>query len=390
MLRALEADRAHIADIDAQIRVLEGSISVLRAQKALVQERLDSYTYPVLILPNEITSEIFIHFLPPYPDCPPLTGLFSPNLLTSICRTWREIAIDLPVLWRAICFDDVSVQLPYFELHIHIIDTWLRRSRSCPLSFEINNGDLEIYSPSTLAAIHNYRSRLEYLVLHLHHSHIPTIEGPMSLLRHLDLQFDESPPKDLLLYLKAPLLRTAILDDAAALHVILPWAQLTELTLSPVFPHECVSILRQTSTLVQCELHLACCGYARLPEVQLPRLESLILQEVDDEPIEGYFETFTVPALRSLHVPENFLERDPIGALSSFISKSGCKLEHLCVTGPISIIKDLKDYRCGFPFITKLSFDGWGVFSEDEDEDGMIMHDVDELYAHLFDSFTFN
>ncbi|KAJ7641164.1 hypothetical protein FB45DRAFT_712335, partial [Roridomyces roridus] len=57
---------------------------------------------PVLTLPNEITSEIFVHFLPPYPVCPPMTGLDSPTSLTHICRQWREIALATPKLWRAI------------------------------------------------------------------------------------------------------------------------------------------------------------------------------------------------------------------------------------------------------------------------------------------------
>ncbi|KAJ6504124.1 hypothetical protein C8R47DRAFT_177927 [Mycena vitilis] len=55
-------------------------------------------------LPNEITSEIFLHFLPVYPRCPPLTGNLSPTCLTHICRRWREIALTTPALWRAMPF----------------------------------------------------------------------------------------------------------------------------------------------------------------------------------------------------------------------------------------------------------------------------------------------
>jgi hypothetical protein len=72
MLAGLEADRTRVADIEAQILDLERSLSTLRNEKALVQERLDAYKYPVLTLPNEIISEIFIHFLPTNPLCPPL------------------------------------------------------------------------------------------------------------------------------------------------------------------------------------------------------------------------------------------------------------------------------------------------------------------------------
>ncbi|KAF8194790.1 hypothetical protein K438DRAFT_1968736 [Mycena galopus ATCC 62051] len=78
------ADPARITDIDAQIFDIERSILVLRIEKDLVQERLDSYTYPVLTLPIEITSKIFSQFLLLYP------------------HEWRGIALAIPALWRAI------------------------------------------------------------------------------------------------------------------------------------------------------------------------------------------------------------------------------------------------------------------------------------------------
>ncbi|KAJ7231014.1 hypothetical protein C8J57DRAFT_966010, partial [Mycena rebaudengoi] len=67
-----------------------------------LQTCLDAYKYPILTLPTEITSGIFVHFLPPYPQCTPATGLSSPELPCQICRVWREIALGTPQLWRAI------------------------------------------------------------------------------------------------------------------------------------------------------------------------------------------------------------------------------------------------------------------------------------------------
>ncbi|KAJ7871596.1 hypothetical protein B0H13DRAFT_1634204 [Mycena leptocephala] len=131
MLPALEADRARVAYLEAQISHLERSLSALREERILAQERLDSYKYPVLTLPNEIVSEIFIHFLPTYPLFPPLTGLLSPTLLTRICRRWREIALGTPALWSAIrasYYDGIPL-----KQKAHIFDIWLRRSRFCPL-----------------------------------------------------------------------------------------------------------------------------------------------------------------------------------------------------------------------------------------------------------------
>jgi hypothetical protein len=68
MLRDLEADRARVARlaaVEAKILDLERSLPRLRAEKSLAQERLESFKYPVLTQPNEITSEVLIHFLIP-------------------------------------------------------------------------------------------------------------------------------------------------------------------------------------------------------------------------------------------------------------------------------------------------------------------------------------
>ncbi|KAJ7903835.1 hypothetical protein B0H13DRAFT_2025532, partial [Mycena leptocephala] len=144
MLIALDADRTRLVEIQTQIldlehslfssenpRDLEPSLATLRTEKTEVQGRLDSYIYPVLTLPNEIVSEIFVHFVPPYPQRPPLTGILSPNTLARICRQWREVALATPALWRAIRLSDDRIVL---ERQRHIADTWLSRSRFCPLS----------------------------------------------------------------------------------------------------------------------------------------------------------------------------------------------------------------------------------------------------------------
>ncbi|KAJ6481847.1 hypothetical protein C8R45DRAFT_313381 [Mycena sanguinolenta] len=108
----LEADRARVAEIttcvaqmQAQVRDLKRSITELRAEQDIAQQRIDSFKYyPVLTLPNEIISEIFLHFLPAYPAYPPLFGTPSPTSLTQICRKWRGLALATPGLWRAIEF----------------------------------------------------------------------------------------------------------------------------------------------------------------------------------------------------------------------------------------------------------------------------------------------
>ncbi|KAJ6547041.1 hypothetical protein B0H19DRAFT_1163640 [Mycena capillaripes] len=329
MLAALEADRTRAADIDARILDLgsqtsefEDSLSRLQTEKALARERLDSYKYPVSTLPNEIISEIFLHFLPAYPLCPPLTGPFSPTSLTHICRKWREIALATPALWRAIRISRTHI-VPLTRQEM-IFNIWLSRSRGCPLSIHIIEDNF-IYEIITTAVLH--RARWEHIILKISPVHLPVIDGPMPLLRHIDLYFEDYPPTPMeaVAFRESPLLRTAILDDVAASLVILPWAQLTSLTLTRVYPHECIPILTQTSNLVNCKLSLYASDSDSLPDVGLPCLKSLVLDDPGPFPVTGYFETFIVPALRHLQIPEEFLGSNPINSLASFISKSGCK-----------------------------------------------------------------
>ncbi|KAJ7866337.1 hypothetical protein B0H13DRAFT_2670765 [Mycena leptocephala] len=350
MLPGLEADRVRVADPPAQISHLERSLSsALREGKILAQERLDSYKYPVLTLPNEIVSEIFMHFLPNH-RFPPLTGLFSPTLLTHICRRWREIALSTPALWSAIgaSYDD-GIPL---KQKAHIFDIWLKSSQFRPLSLQIIGTDVA----KILGVLVPHRARWEHLELECSSlSHLPVVvEGPMPLLRHLHLELDSFPALAVRAFREVPLLRTVVLNDGAALSIILPWAQLTSLTLLSVYPREYVPVLHKTLNLVHCELEVCIDGDDDQPgpDITLPYLESLNL----GSPVTGFLEAFIVPALRSLRIPEEFLGPSPIDSLTGFISKSGCKLEEVQFTGLRSLNE--QSYRKAFPSIPKFSFSG--------------------------------
>ncbi|KAJ7820789.1 hypothetical protein B0H13DRAFT_2451401 [Mycena leptocephala] len=353
MLAHLEADRARVTDLEAQILHLERSLSALRNEKTLAQERLDSYKYPVLALPNEIVSEIFMHFLPTYPYFPSLTGILSPTILTKICRKWREIALGTPALWSVM--SDFSGDSS--DLQAHVFNIWLNRSRSCPLSLQFGLGEVDM--TSVLAVMVPHRARWERLDLYfLSPSHLPILDGPMPLLRYLKLHLDPPAVGTAAVVFEAPLLRTVTLNANAASKVILPWAQLTSLVLLYVYPNDCVPILQQTSNLVRCELRFFFDPNDNLPaspDITLPCLESLTLSHLNHESVTDFFETLIVPALRSLEIPEQLLA-DPIESLTVFISKSSCKLEELLITGTGSV--PLSSYCNAFPSIWTISFKG--------------------------------
>jgi hypothetical protein len=179
-------------------------------------------------------------------------GKHAHTLLTHICRTWREIALSTPALWSAIgtSYHD---GIPLKQKH-HIFDLSLKRPRFCPLFLEIVDGTdvAEI-----LAAVVPPRARWKHQQLECSSlSHLPIVEGPMHLLRHLYFVLDNFPARDVLAFRGVPLLRTVILNDGAASSVILPWAQLTSLTLFGVYLRESVPVLQKTLNLVRCELEV--------------------------------------------------------------------------------------------------------------------------------------
>jgi hypothetical protein len=165
----------------------------------------------------------------------------------------------------------------------------------------------------------------------------------------------EYPATNVLAFLEAPLLRTVILNDLS-LNVVLPWPQLTSLTLFGVYPRQCVTILQKTSNLVYCKLvvYFDSDGQPR-PDIALPYLESLSIDQYDATPVTDFLKTFIVPALRSLKTREEILGASPIESLTVFISKSGCKLEEVHITRRCSLPQD--SYRKAFPLIHRFSFD---------------------------------
>ncbi|KAJ7193771.1 hypothetical protein GGX14DRAFT_587512 [Mycena pura] len=342
------AERERIAEIDDEILELQRSLRSLRSERATIWERLD--TFPVLTLPNEITSEIFLNFIPVYPGCPPIFGKDSPDQLMRVCRQWRDIALNTPQLWRAIEIDIDD------ERCVRAAKTWLVRSGFCPLSIKMNCF-VEVLMIEALEVILSHRSRWQCVAIH--GSDIPwdfhflTDIASYPLLRQLDISgISDNPDSPTFTFSDAPLLRTATLGDFDYPSGFLPWHQLTYLTLVSKTPTECTDVSKETINLIHCRLIIAEHGEVG---INLPRLESLTLEYLLYFPATCAITTFVVPSLRRLRVADAFIRPDPVGKLSSLIAKSGCKLQELCIVGDLSITENA--YREAFPSISNLSFD---------------------------------
>ncbi|KAJ7643432.1 hypothetical protein DFH06DRAFT_936666, partial [Mycena polygramma] len=73
-------------------------IERLERERDELESSLSSLAYPVLALPFDITSRIFLQCLPAHGRVIP-SAARAPLLLAQICHDWREIALSTCELW---------------------------------------------------------------------------------------------------------------------------------------------------------------------------------------------------------------------------------------------------------------------------------------------------
>ncbi|KAK7023258.1 F-box domain-containing protein [Favolaschia claudopus] len=356
MLQSMHEDRNLLATQNSQILNIQGQIGTLLQElfdlqeaRNTVHKRLQSYKYPVLSLPNEIVSEIFLHTIPDYPNRPPTVGNSSPFRLTHVCRKWREIAIATRRLWRAIeLIEDDNVPV---DEHGLLAAVWLERSGSLPLSIHTGHaGDWE----TSFSVLLPHRARWEYVNLYLDDSCNSLNKLSFPLLRSLRLSTDgEDRFNPFIAIRDAPLLRRVSLDHVDPHMLSLPWKQLTSLSVKYTCAYDWISILRKASQLVHCEFSFWDSDFDEIDPVEeflLPRLETLEIDS-DSGSAEQFIPSLVAPALRRLTLPEDDLGDNPIESLRSLITRSNCKIEDLrisCASKPEAV------YCAEFPSIKRI------------------------------------
>ncbi|KAJ7858623.1 hypothetical protein B0H14DRAFT_650530 [Mycena olivaceomarginata] len=371
---ARAADRAHLANVEAQILELERSLSSLKEEKETLRDRLATYTYPVLTLPNEIVSQIFVHFLPAFPRYPPSIGLLSPYLLCQICRKWRHIALATPALWSIISLSFNKVER--LSQKLRYLRTSIERSGSCRLSLKLATRlDNSCLTELVHMVIDHFR-RVEYLDL----SHWLAFEFPtdaelsLPFLRGLKLgDYFEAPATPLV----APVLQQVVLQYFGGLDSsFFPLSQLTTITVEWIRLDGYSCLMNQLVNVVYCQLNLYATGKLSLEDVTLLHLETFILDVyLGDHPApSGIIASLTLPALRRLQITETLFtgEDDPVYSLVSLVTRSGCNLRELSLSD--SDAKTVHEkYRDAFPStsITSRFLDitePFLMYSEDEED----------------------
>ncbi|KAJ7037159.1 hypothetical protein C8F04DRAFT_1257386 [Mycena alexandri] len=219
---------------------------------------LNLVTYPVLTLPLEITAEIFKWCIDP--GCP-YPGV-APLVLTRICRQWRALAFATPALWDTITEIEFgySFGLPSHPQPEAFISTWFSRAGTRPLSLGIICPDM-LHSVCLELVILQHASRFQSLDVMAGLKVLSDFNGvqPFPLLSDLTLcslhNHEEEGPIQLFDIQGAPALRRLTLENVHPSMVIMPWAQLTNMSLTSVSLGECLNALRWATSLHEFRRH---------------------------------------------------------------------------------------------------------------------------------------
>ncbi|EDR05835.1 uncharacterized protein LACBIDRAFT_329451 [Laccaria bicolor S238N-H82] len=119
-------DKREIEQNRRELRRLSDDYKNVSKQLDLHRDQLS----PIRKVPPQIIRLIFLFWDVDRPRRRTATYV-SPNVLTSVCIAWKNIALGTPELWSSI-----SV-----EIQREVVEAWLEHSGSCPLSISIEERD---------------------------------------------------------------------------------------------------------------------------------------------------------------------------------------------------------------------------------------------------------
>ncbi|KAH8099788.1 hypothetical protein BXZ70DRAFT_1065302 [Cristinia sonorae] len=225
--------------------------------------------------------------------------------LTHVCKLWRDVATNAPMLWRRIRLDTCQ---PELHMPPPMLEESLKRSGQVNLKLWFRYGP-ELIDPAPLISeLH----RVESFACRYEHSHEPDVISELGVadfprLRHLLIE-DQSFGSAILVPLVDATAPLESLESIAALNIPQPFV-------SPFFrPH-----LRFLSLTMEHFSSFIPSALEILVMLQgLPSLEELCIQHGESEVIEPdtYLPDVTLPRLRVLNLREN---TDTLTALLSHL-----------------------------------------------------------------------
>ncbi|KAJ7686796.1 hypothetical protein B0H17DRAFT_704105 [Mycena rosella] len=311
--------------------------------------------HPILEVPPEILSEIFIECLPIYSATP--DPWRAPLLLGAICRDWRKTALSTPRLWSSFILPVNLGRVTEDSGIIQLFEYWLFRGGSCPLTMVIScyHGTSEsapsgLLPASLLRALSDCSSRWHDVNLVLPFAdfyRLQTNEG-LPLLSRLAIKAvtvqdgtpDSTPPSLLELFGNAPVLQDVHLGDGFSLSIVtLPLSQLRYFDSRMATTHHYLHVLRQTPNLVEIALDLHTLHSVDMPSAPIySNIKSLTLRSFQlwENTFLDVLGFLACPALETLVITGYAFAPISPEPLLRFLSRSSPPLREFVVDFPHS------------------------------------------------------
>ncbi|KAF8207858.1 hypothetical protein K438DRAFT_1814451 [Mycena galopus ATCC 62051] len=254
----------------------------------------------ILTLPNEITSEIFIHCLHPrFPFYATSTTnpTRAPMLLLHVCRTWRSIALSVPGLWTRLELNLNRLPQALFEAGNleKFVEDRIASVGARPLSLYLR-GDYKRREEELHlipAILRRLSKRIQILKLE-NIEHFPENTPDFPLLRIVSLLY--IPGNDIQMFSAAPRLQELDLYATGPSCFTICWEALTVFTAGGLSSKDCIDVLRWAPGLVECNFDQP--HWDIDPGiVSHPNLKSFRLSETN---LYTFFEILAFPALEDL------------------------------------------------------------------------------------------
>ncbi|ESK90582.1 hypothetical protein Moror_4251 [Moniliophthora roreri MCA 2997] len=371
---------------EKRLEALEAEISRLQSQREELKFFIDNHRSllsPIRRISTDILREVFMRCLPE--DYLPTNDICeAPLLLTSICRSWHEVAISTPRLWNRI---HISLRYPlspvnnffrsWMQTSSEGLKLWLERSGKVPLTLSLrtspgwgrqrgghtygDTAELEGLYADFFRLLFPYASRWKSLSLTVTPA-VRDVLGELSVGKLTLLEEFKMNP-DYITDLGAWEALSIIFRHSPSLHVLhltgaplelpIPWGNLTEVVLNSSFPGEllpsqAIQVLSLSSaSLRRCVLHLQLSRGSVLPSQDTPvvlpylhtldirfrsvRVEYTGLTSAVISELEHLFGAIVAPMLKNISLTNQAFLPEAFNRLPflDFLRRSACSLSSL-------------------------------------------------------------
>ncbi|KAJ7264948.1 hypothetical protein B0H12DRAFT_1217130 [Mycena haematopus] len=242
--RFIEESQLKIVSLESQIKALVELCNHERACVAALRHIIS----PIHTLPLELLAEIFeLTIRDDYVH----EDVFR---ISQVCSDWRQVAHSTPLLWtRPIRIDLELERSGREEVYMDGLKAWLVRSAplTVPVSLVMEFRETHRVEDEVLRAASRYRS-LHLIGPYTRLAFVRRLaRARLDNLEDLDLGFlDEDVPTVLPSFTVPQLRKLSIYFCSNAVPILVPWAQLTDITLGANFRNIALDVLGQCPNLI--------------------------------------------------------------------------------------------------------------------------------------------